>query len=85
MDRSRSTLAMIAVNNVVAMLGFGVWQALFSNFAVEELGVHAGQMGLIHAIREIPGLLGFLVGVLALVMAELRIAGVSIVLMGARR
>ncbi|RLC98952.1 MAG: hypothetical protein DRI77_03865, partial [Chloroflexi bacterium] len=79
----RSALIVIALNNLLMVLGFRLWQSIFNNFAVEELGVRADQIGVIQAIREIPGLLGFLVGVLALFLVEMRIAGLSLVLMGA--
>ena len=83
MRKFRSALIVIALNNLLMVLGFRLWQSIFNNFAVEELGVRADQIGVIQAIREIPGLLGFLVGVLALFLVEMRIAGLSLVLMGA--
>ena len=83
MRRARTALIVIALNNLLLALGFRLWQSIFNNFAVEELGVQANQIGLVQAIREVPGLLGFLVGVLVLFMVEMRIAGLSIVLMGA--
>jgi MFS family permease len=83
MRRTRTALIVIAINNLLLYLGFSLWQSTFNNFAVEELGVRANQIGLIQAIREVPGLLGLLVGVLVLLLVEMRIAGLSIVLMGA--
>ncbi len=83
MHRIRTALIVIALNNLLLALGFRLWQSIFNNFAVEELGVRADQIGLIQAIREVPGLVGFLVGVLALFLTEMRIAGLSMVLMGA--
>jgi predicted MFS family arabinose efflux permease len=83
MHRTRTALTVIALNNLLMALGFRLWQSIFNNFAVEELGVRANQIGLIQAIRELPGLLGFLVGMLVLFMVEMRIAGLSIILMGA--
>lgn len=82
MRKARPALVVIALNNLLMALGFQVWQSIFNNFAVEELGVRADQIGMIQAIREIPGLLGFLVGMLALLLVEIRIAGFSLVLMG---
>ncbi len=83
MRKVRSALVVIALNNLLMVLGFRLWQSIFNNFAVEELGIHADQIGLVQAIREIPGLMGFLVGLLALALVEMRIAGLSIVVMGA--
>jgi predicted MFS family arabinose efflux permease len=67
------------------MLSFSyqLWRSLFNNFAVDRLGVRADQIGLIQSVREIPGLLGFAVGLLATVLTEMRIVGLSIVLLGA--
>jgi len=83
MRKVRAALVVIALNNLLLTLGFRLWQSIFNNFAVEELGVRADQIGLVQAIREVPGLLGFLVGVLALILVEMRIAGISVVVMGA--
>lgn len=82
MQQNRNTVAVILINNALMTLGFGLWQAIFNNFAVEELGVRADQMGWIQSIREVPGLLGFLVGLLALFLVEIRIAGISAIAMG---
>jgi MFS family permease len=83
MRRTRTALTIIALNNLLLTLGYRLWQSIFNNFAVEELGVQADQIGLIQTMREIPGLMGFLVGALALLLVEMRIAGLSVVLMGA--
>ena len=80
--RRRAALTAIIAGNLLLSLGYQLWRSLFNNFAVQELGVRADQMGVIQALREVPGLLGFSVGLLALVMAEMRIAGLSIVLLG---
>jgi len=80
---NRTTLFVIFGYNLLLVMSFGVWQAIFNNFAVEELGVTATQTGLIQAIREVPGLVGFLVGTLALFVTELRIAGLSVLVLGA--
>jgi predicted MFS family arabinose efflux permease len=80
--KTRTALIVIALNNLFSVVGFRMWQSIFQNFAVEELGVRANQMGWIQSVREIPGLLGFLVGVLALLVVEVRIAGLSVVLLG---
>ncbi len=82
MQKYRSTLTVIILNSVLMALTFRVYQSLFNNFAVEELGVEAAQMGMIQSVREIPGLLGFLAGFLALFLLEMRIAGLSVILLG---
>ncbi len=77
-----AALVVIVLNNLLLTFGFQLWRSLFNNFAIQELGVRANQIGLIQSIREIPGLLGFSVGLLALLLTEMRIAGLSIILMG---
>lgn len=78
----RSALVVIVLTNLLFSFGFQLWRSIFNNFAVQDLGVRADQMGLVQSIREIPGLLGFSVGLLALLLTEMRIAGMSVVLMG---
>ncbi len=80
--RRRSALVVIVLTNFLLAFGFQLWRSLFNNFAIGELGVQADQMGLIQSIREIPGLLGVSVGLLALLLTEMRIAGLSVILMG---
>jgi predicted MFS family arabinose efflux permease len=73
---------MIVLNNLLIVLGYQLWRALFNNFAIDHIGVRADQIGLIQSIREVPGLLGFSVGLVALVISEMRIAGLSVILLG---
>ena len=80
--RRRTALVVIVLTNFLLSFGFQLWRSLFNNFAIGELGVQADQMGLIQSIREIPGLLGVSVGLLALFLCEMRIAGLSVILMG---
>ena len=78
----RLALTMIVLNNLLIVLGYQLWRALFNNFAIDHIGVRADQIGLIQSIRELPGLLGFSVGLVALVVSEMRIAGLSVILLG---
>jgi len=80
--KAREAMIVIMATNFLLSFGYQLWRSLFNNFAVDELGVRADQIGLIQSVREIPGLLGFTVGLLAIVLTEMRIAGLSIVLLG---
>ncbi len=80
---NRRLLVFIILSNFLLNFGFQVWQTLFNNFAVEELGAGPGAVGLIQAVREVPGLLGFVLAFVALYISEIRIMSLSIVLMGA--
>lgn len=82
MNDTKRLFRTLAVANFFLFFGFNVWQAIFNNFAVEEIGVSATQIGLIQALRELPGLMGFVLGFLALWLSEMRIMGLSVLLMG---
>ncbi len=79
---NRRMLVYLVVSNFMLYFGFRFWQAMFNNFAVEEMGVGPASIGWIQAVREVPGLMGFLVGFLALFFSEVRIMALSIALMG---
>jgi len=75
-------LRTLFITNVLLWFGFNIWRGLFNNFAVEELGVRADQIGLIQSIREVPGLLGFWLAFLALVLVETEVLSLSVILLG---
>ncbi|MFQ6014310.1 MAG: MFS transporter [Anaerolineae bacterium] len=83
MENRRDIYKALLLTNFLLFFGFNLWRAIFNNFAVEELGVQANQIGLIQSLREIPGLIGFSVGFLALFLAEINILGLSVMLLGA--
>lgn len=72
----------LAIANFLLFFGFSIWMAVFNNFAVEHIGVRPEQIGLIQSLREIPGLLGFTFAMLALVVPEMRIMGLSTIILG---
>jgi predicted MFS family arabinose efflux permease len=80
---NRRMLVYLVVSNFLLYFGFRIWQAMFNNFAVEELGVGPASVGWIQALRELPGLMGFLLGFLALFLSEVRIMALSVILLGA--
>lgn len=80
---NRRILAYVVVSNFLLYFGFRVWETTFNNFAVEVIGVGPAGIGWVQALREIPGLLAFLLGFLALYLSEMRIMAVSIIIMGA--
>ncbi|MGC8781294.1 MAG: MFS transporter [Anaerolineae bacterium] len=79
---TRRMMAYLVVSNFLLYFGFQVWQTLFNNFAVESVRIGPTEVGLVQAVREIPGLLAFLVGFLALYLSEVRIMALSIIVMG---
>lgn len=78
----RRIFIILAVSNFFLSFGFNVWSVVFNNFAVEDLGIRASQLGLLQSIREIPGLLGFVIGFLVLWLSEMRVLAVSVLALG---
>ncbi len=72
----------VTASAMTLWIGFYTWRIMFNNFAVEEFGASPTAIGIIQATREIPGLLAFGVGALALYMTETRIASLSVVVLG---
>jgi predicted MFS family arabinose efflux permease len=83
LEKNRLMLVYLVASNFLLYFGFRTWQTLFNNFAVEELGIGPGGIGWIQALREIPGLMGFTLGFLALFFSEIRIMALSVILLGA--
>ena len=79
----RRLLAFVVGTNFFLAFGHRIWQAMFNNFAVEEIGVGAQAIGWIQSARELPGLLAFAVAFIALAVTELRVMALGVALLGA--
>lgn len=80
--KNRPLFFYLVVSSFLLAFGNQVWQAMFNNFAVEKIGVGPEAIGWIQSVREVPGLLAFLLAFLALVLSEMRIMALSIILLG---
>ena len=80
LEQDRRILVYLVISNFLLGFGFEFWRTMFNNFAVEEIGVGPAGIGWIQALRELPGLMGFLLGFLALFLSEIRIMALSLVL-----
>jgi predicted MFS family arabinose efflux permease len=78
----RRTLIFLIFSNFLLYFGFQVWRTMINNFAVEEIGIGPASIGWLQALREVPGLMGFLLGFLALFISEVRIMSLSVILLG---
>jgi predicted MFS family arabinose efflux permease len=58
------------------------WTSLYTNFAVEVVGVTGEQTGVVHALREVPGLLSIGVILCLLFMREHTLIALSVLLSG---
>ena len=73
----RISVFTVTLSAVVVYIGFYAWRVMFNNFAVEVFDASPADVGLIQAAREIPGLLAFGAGALALYFTESKIAAIS--------
>ncbi len=78
----RRTLTYLVVANFMFYIGFSIWQTSINNFAVEDLGIGALDVGWMQSFREIPGLMGFLLAFIAIYLSEVRIMALSVILLG---
>ncbi len=78
----RRTLIFLLITNFLLFFGFQVWQTMINNFAVEEIGIGPANIGWLQSLREVPGLMGFLLGFLTLFVPEIRIMSLSVILLG---
>lgn len=78
----RHTIIYLIIANFLLYFGFRSWQAMLNNFAVEEIGIGPASMGWLQAVRELPGLMGFLLGFLVLIFSEIKIMAICIIMLG---
>ncbi len=63
-------------------IAFWSWSVLLNNFTIEFANFTGKEIGILQSLRELPGFLSFLVVYLLLVIAEQRLALMSLVLLG---
>lgn len=63
-------------------LAFGTWQVLLNNFVIERAAFDGADIGLLQALREVPGFLAFTVVFVIAVMHEQTLALLSLLLLG---
>ena len=82
-DQIRRNFILLAIS--VFALSFtltGIHVPIFNNYAVERLGIEAHQLGIVEAIREVPGLLAAFLAGLIISFAEPLIAGIFLMIYG---
>ncbi|MHC1700166.1 MAG: MFS transporter [Humidesulfovibrio sp.] len=80
--QARRMLVFLIVLTAASQIGMQGWITLFNNFAVERAGFGGFEVGLVQAVREIPGFLSLLVVYVLLVLPEHRIVALAITLLG---
>ncbi|MFH1699779.1 MAG: MFS transporter [Candidatus Zixiibacteriota bacterium] len=79
---NKVSIKTITFSAIVMWVGFYAWRIMFNNFAVEVFDASPTDVGIIQAVREIPGLLAFGAGALAIYFTESKIASLALIAMG---
>ena len=82
LPRWRQPIGLLVLMALAMPIAFSTWSALLNNFVIEVADFDGADIGLLHTVREIPGLLA--VGVIALLLfiREQVLGLVSLVLLG---
>ena len=76
-------LLLLAAGVFLLSFGFSIYLGVLNNFIVQDLHMEPAQLGVLEAIREVPGILSALLGGLLIYLAEPRLAFLALGLMGA--
>ena len=69
-SEARTVLRLLVIAGFFMSFGYNAWTVMFNNFAVDILHLNAEQVGLIQGLREIPGFLGFVMGLIVMVIRD---------------
>jgi hypothetical protein len=75
-------LRFLLVLSVASMVGLQGWRTMLNNFAVEWANLDGNHMGIVQAVREIPGFLALLAVWVMLLIREHRLSAISILVLG---
>jgi len=78
----KSRIALLYILSIFMVLSFSAWISLLNNFVIEKANFDGSQIGILQSIREIPGLLAFSVILVLLLVAQQRLAYISMILLG---
>lgn len=82
LPRWRQPVSLLFLMAVAMPLAFSTWSALLNNFVIERAGFTGVEIGWLHTVREIPGLLAVAVLAILLLFREQSVAGWMLVLLG---
>lgn len=80
--RQRHMLRFLLVLSVASMAGLQGWRTLLNNFAVEVAHLDGHHIGIVQAVREIPGFLALFAVWMMLLVREHTLSAISILVLG---
>lgn len=78
----RQPVALLFLMAAAQPLAFATWSALLNNFVIEAAGFTGVEIGWLHTVREVPGLLAVAVLAILILFREQMVAGWMLVLLG---
>ena len=82
LGKAPSPIGLLKLMTFAMPFSFGVWMALFNNFAIEQGGLNGAHIGVLQSWREVPGFLAFGAVFLLVIIAEQRLAIWSLIMLG---
>jgi hypothetical protein len=77
-----SKKALLYIMAISMTFSFSAWMSLLNNFVIEVALFDGSQIGMLQTIREIPGFLAFSVVLVTIIIAQQRLAYISMMLLG---
>lgn len=78
----QSRIALLYIMTISMVFSFSAWMSLLNNFVVEAASFDGSQIGILQSLREIPGFLAFSVVLVIMVIAQQRLAYISMIFLG---
>ena len=78
----KSKVALLYLLSISMIFSFSAWMSLLNNFVIEVASFDGSQIGILQSLREIPGFLAFTVVLVIAIIAQQRLAYISMILLG---
>lgn len=74
--------ALILVGIFMMNAGWATYSAIYTNFVSNDLHIHAGDLGLVESLREVPGFLTVVLAAVTVSMRESRVTSMALLILG---
>lgn len=78
----KSRIALLYIMSISMVFSFSAWMSLLNNYVIEVASFNGSQIGILQSLREIPGFLAFTVVLVILIIAQQRLAYISMITLG---
>jgi len=73
---------LILVGIFMMNAGWATYSAIYTNFVSNDLHIHAGDLGLVESLREVPGFLTVVLAAMTVSMRESRVTSLALLVLG---